>query len=289
MLYNEINSSPAKVTFKGRCKQTVLYVGIHRYDLSMLDLVTINVQSLHNLQHKNILKFIEWCQSPQHVWMVTELVDGGTLTEVLDSDGPMVPETACTFLSDIAAGLRYIHSQDIIFCDLIPSKILLDCHGVLKISDFSLCQKISAKEQRWQISDIKQSIDLMVQEFSSLKENGNNEEEDATLLARNISLESLPSPFYKSPEVLEHCDITCSSDMWSLGCILFELITGHCPFYGNMDKQLFTAVVELNLDDRRVTNNERVQDIIDGLLQVNCKNRFDWSNVSLQNTELESV
>ena len=281
MLYNEIYTSPAKVTYKARYKQTILYFGIQRYDLSMLDLVTNNVQSLHSLQHKNVIQFIEWCQSPQHVWMVTELVDGGTLAKVIDSDGHMAPETACLFLSDIAAGLQYIHSQKIIFCDLIPSKILLDCHGNLKISDFSLCQRVTANKKRWKTSDIKQSLQLIIREINDIKENG---DEEVTMLARHVSLETLPSPFYKSPEVMNDCDMNYSSDMWSLGCILHELLTGQCPFYGTIDKQLSSAVVKLDVRNILVVSDDYqyVQNIVSGLLQKDSKKRLNWSNADLQ-------
>ena len=289
ILYGEVNSSPARVLFKARLKQSVLYVGVHCYDAALLDYVTANVQSLHNLKHQNVVQFIDWYQSPQHIWVVTELLNGGTLAGIMDLDGPMAGETACEFISDIAAGLRYVHLQGIVLCDLIPSKVLVDCHGILKISDFSFSQRLDG-QKRWSIDDVKRSFDVMFKAFADSRANNDKGEELEEVrgfypVARNMSLATLPSPFYKAPEVIQKANFSFASDLWSLGCILYELITGKCPFPGEINKELSVAVVTLDegSNSERVTDDERVQSIVSGLLQQKEEKRLNWESTELQN------
>lgn len=78
---------------------------------------------MHSLDHSNVLQFTEWYETSQHIWVITELAVGGTLADLLKQDG-YIPDTHLEeFVRDIVAGLNYIHSQGILYCDLQPGKV----------------------------------------------------------------------------------------------------------------------------------------------------------------------
>lgn len=81
------------------------------------------VRIMHSLDNKNVLKFIEWYEAPQHIWVITELTVGGSLRDMLEQDGFIPLSELPNFLKDITTGLSYIHSKGIIYCDLQPSKV----------------------------------------------------------------------------------------------------------------------------------------------------------------------
>ena len=78
---------------------------------------------MHSLDHDNVLKFLEWYETPKHIWVITELATGGSLADILEQDGCIPPPNLNNFVSDVAKGLHYLHSRNIIYCDLQPKKV----------------------------------------------------------------------------------------------------------------------------------------------------------------------
>lgn len=281
ILYEEIHTSSSKVIFKGRRRQSVLYVNIHRFDTALKDYATVNVHSLHSLKHRNVLQFLEWYQSSKHVWVVTELADGGTLSDIMDQDGPLSGGTACSIIKDLAAGLHYVHSQGIVVCDLVPSKILIDCNGDLKISDFTLCWNPGTGIARWSLENIKKSFEVMEHKISEIKQ-GSEDDNDVVICPHHLGLRGLPSPFYMAPEVARDVSFSVQSDLWSMGCILMELITGLSPYYGEMAEYEHITAAASQLDVANVTDDQHAKDLLSGLLNDNTENRLTWNSVQLQ-------
>ena len=270
LLYGEILSTVAMTMFKGRQKNTISFVGIHRYEISLEDYVAINVRTLHMLKHDNVLEFFEWYKSPQHVWIVTELASGGTLGDIMDVDGPMPVDKACTFIADIASGLKYVHSQGIVHCDLTPSKLLLDSYGTLKVSDFSLAQLPNKK--RWDKDTVNKSLQLC---YDQLTEGGSKQCDvsELVLIARKICLVTLPCPFYLSPEALNMADFTISSDLWSFGCIINELLTGFVPFVGKNPQELSYSIMHGFPFQIDKIQDEDLRSLVIGLLEKDTSKR----------------
>ena len=77
---------------------------------------------MHSLDHNNVLKFLEWYETPKHIWVVTELATGGSLADVIEQDGHIPLPHWSDFITDIANGLHYLHSRNILYCDLQPRK-----------------------------------------------------------------------------------------------------------------------------------------------------------------------
>ena len=85
--------------------------------------IFLQVRISHPLDNKNVLKFCEWYETPEHIWVITELAVGGSLKDILEQDGFISTSELPSFIKDIAAGLNYIHSRGVIYCDLQPSKV----------------------------------------------------------------------------------------------------------------------------------------------------------------------
>ena len=79
---------------------------------------------MHSLDQNNILKFLEWYETPKHIWVITELATGGSLADIIEQDGHIPLPHLKDFINDIANGLHYLHSRSILYCDLQPKKVL---------------------------------------------------------------------------------------------------------------------------------------------------------------------
>jgi len=105
-------------------------------------------------------------------------------------------------------GLGFLHSNEIIYCDLWPSTILLNEYSKLKLSDFGFSRK---------------TTDYMNLTWDSTGKQG--------------------SPYYMAPEVfLDGGIYSFASDLWSFGCMLYEFIAGRPPFFSNSLKELIRMI-----------------------------------------------
>lgn len=78
----------------------------------------------HDIEHENVVKFYEWYETSNHLWMVVELCNGGSLETLISQDSNL-PESAVRSLGvQLVTGLHYIHSHSILFHDLCPSKVI---------------------------------------------------------------------------------------------------------------------------------------------------------------------
>ena len=87
---------------------------------------------MHGLNHRHVLMFHKWYETPKHIWVITELTNGGTLADILEQDGHIPFPQVTDFVRDIASGLSYVHSRQIVYCDLQPYKVCL-CSRVIYI------------------------------------------------------------------------------------------------------------------------------------------------------------
>ena len=64
--------------------------------------------------------FHEWYEMPKHIWVITELANGGMLADILEQDSCLPFSQVVDFMKDIASGLSYVYSRQIVYCDLQP-------------------------------------------------------------------------------------------------------------------------------------------------------------------------
>nr|XP_056713038.1 LOW QUALITY PROTEIN: serine/threonine-protein kinase ULK4 [Euleptes europaea] len=221
ILYEEIGRGSKTVVYKGRRKGTINFVAILCTDKSKRAEITNWVRLTHEIRHKNIVTFYEWYETSNHLWLVVELCTGGSLEMVIAQDKHLPEDVVQEFGIDLVTGLRHIHDLGIIFCNLTPGKILLEGPGSLKFSNFCLA-KVEGEN---------------LEEFFALvgtEEGGGDSGENTG--QRNQKNKLKDSPAYIAPEVITGADFSIASDLWSLGCLLYEMFSGKPPSLGNLTK-----------------------------------------------------
>lgn len=276
LLYGSLPSSSASSLFKGRKKGSIAYVGVHKYLKECRVLVSQAVQIHHQFDHHNVLKFLEWYETRQHIWVVTELTSGGTLSDVMDLDGPIPPEKISPFLNDLAGGLNYVHSKGIVLCNLQPSYVYLDTTGSLKLGEFIHAQRVN--EEKWTVGTLNQSLN----EYFSVVEK-DRKVLDVHELAATAKHGCLPFhslfPFYLSPEVFQSACFSFSSDLWALGCLLLEMIEGASPFVATSLKELKHVVFQHDPLHGKLVEEEEVWAVVEGLTVKDVNERWGWERL----------
>ena len=97
----------------------------------------------HTLKNRHILKFANWYETRNHLWIIFEYCAGGDLFQLIEQDKKLSEETIQKFGRDLAQGLYYLHSNSIIYADLKPSNVLMNEYNTLKLCDFGLSKKLS--------------------------------------------------------------------------------------------------------------------------------------------------
>jgi BR serine/threonine kinase len=141
--------------------------------------------------HPHLLKLIDVCESPHHLYIVLEYAEHGELFDLLASVKSLEIELAMKLFREIVYGLEFLHAHAICHRDLKPENILLNQFNDIKIGDFGFA--------RW--------------------------------MRRNIAETSCGSPHYAAPEVVRGVPYDGrAADIWSCGVILFALLVGKLPF-----------------------------------------------------------
>jgi hypothetical protein len=172
--------------------------GMQKTPEDFYKVVHLEVDILKAMQHPNIVRYfgMRYSRRRREGYLILELVSGGNLTTMLQKHSPdgMSFERLIPLLRGIVRGLGYLHAHNIIHRDIKPQNILIADDLVPRITDFGLSTKII----------------------------------DSQLMRKTF----VGTPWYCAPEVIRSQPYTNKCDIWSLGCVIFELVTGKCPFYG---------------------------------------------------------
>ena len=118
-------------------------------------------------------------------------------------------------------------------------QVMLDSCQCLKLSDFSLARQVEEEEEsthHQNKEDIMQATRAVFQQYCTMSA-GRTEHclaDHTPELASTSAAVGAPSPFYAAPEIFSSGQFTRASDLWSLGCLLFEMCTGRCGRWENM-------------------------------------------------------
>ena len=167
--------------------------------------------------------------------MVIDFCPGGELFYHLRRLGRMTEEQARFYISEILLGLEYLHCKGIIYRDLKPENIILDVDGHVKITDFGLSKQ-----------NLKQ---------------------------RDRTFSFCGSPEYMSPEMLIEKGHGKEVDFYSLGALLYEMLTGLPPYY-NIDKSVMYKNILQNQLEVPSYFSRAAKDLILSLLVKNPENRL---------------
>jgi Tol biopolymer transport system component len=180
-------------------------------------------QLLATLNHSNIAAIYGLEESNGAQALVLELVDGSTLADRI-ARGPISLKESLTIARQIAEALEAAHEKGIIHRDLKPANIKIARSGVVKVLDFGLAKIWDGAPQ----SDLSASPRLTATD----------------ILGRTI----LGTPAYMSPEQARGQSLDRRTDIWSFGCVLYEMLTGRAPFAGDTISDTLAAILEREPD-----------------------------------------
>lgn len=123
ILYDEIYKTENITIYKGRRKGSINFVSIHCIEKILRPEITNLVRLTYEINHKNVVKFYEWYETSNHLWLVVELCTAGPLELILEQDNCFPESSIKQFGIDLCEGLFYVHSLGMLFCDLEPRKV----------------------------------------------------------------------------------------------------------------------------------------------------------------------
>ncbi|EEY20645.1 protein kinase byr2 [Verticillium alfalfae VaMs.102] len=167
---------------------------------SMIEALKREISLLRDLRHPNIVQYLGCSSSSEFLNIFLEYVPGGSVQTMLNSYGALPEPLVRSFVRQILTGLSYLHNRDIIHRDIKGANILVDNKGTIKISDFGISKKLEA---------------------SNILSGANNNKHRPSLQG---------SVFWMAPEVVKQTSYTRKADIWSLGCLVVEMMTGSHPF-----------------------------------------------------------
>lgn len=141
-IYEEIGKGKYSTVYKGRKKKSIEYVAIKSLEKSRRKKILNEVRIFHNISHPNILRFYNWYETKNHLWVIFEYCAGGDLFRLIEQDKSLAEPSVKSFGKDLVHALLHLHAHGVLFCDLKPSNVLIDEYGTLKLCDFGLARKL---------------------------------------------------------------------------------------------------------------------------------------------------
>ncbi|XP_046332678.1 hormonally up-regulated neu tumor-associated kinase homolog [Haliotis rufescens] len=158
------------------------------------------VDSLRCLRHPNVVVLYETMETTRHMYLVLELVDGPTLAKVLRHRGPLCDDDARTTMTQLASAVTHLHHNDVVHRDIKPANILVRKENMhITLIDFGLSTRFRVESP----------------------------------LTRQCG-----TPVYTAPEVYSGARYGPPVDVWSLGVMLFEMLTGKPPFVSDRPRSM---------------------------------------------------
>ncbi|XP_051907196.1 serine/threonine-protein kinase ULK1 isoform X1 [Hippocampus zosterae] len=241
------------VVFKGRNREKhdweVAVKCINKKNLAKSQtLLGKEIKILKELKHENIVALLDFQETASSVYLVMEYCNGGDLADYLHTKGTLSEDTIRVFLQQIAGAMRVLQAKGIIHRDLKPQNILLSYPPGRKSHSTNTCIKIA--------------------DFGFARYLQNN------MMAATLC----GSPMYMAPEVIMSQNYDAKADLWSIGTIVFQCLTGKAPFQASSPQDLrmfYEKNKNLSPNIPRETSSH-LRHLLRGLLQRNNKDRMDF-------------
>ncbi|XP_015667830.1 serine/threonine-protein kinase 33 isoform X1 [Protobothrops mucrosquamatus] len=172
------------------------------------------VSILKRVNHEHIIHLEEVFETPKRVYLVMELCEDGELKEILQRKGQFTENETRHIIQSLASAIAYLHKKDIVHRDLKLENILVKSSDIdeqnemklnIKVTDFGLAvQKTGGSESRFQ--------------------------------------STCGTPIYMAPEVISAHDYSQQCDVWSIGVIMYMLLSGEPPFMASSEEKLFEVI-----------------------------------------------
>ena len=207
------------------------------------------VKLLQSVDHPNIVKYLDSFISDNELYIAIEWADKGDLKRFIKKylqEGDKIDEIKIIeYTRQLGSALLHMHEKRIIHRDLKPANILIFSDGLLKLGDLGLGRYMS----------------------------------DETFKA----FSKVGTPLYMSPEVIRNDGYDFKSDVWSLGCVIYELVTFKSPFRTDEKISLYDLFTKINKGDYPRIMDEKygtfIKDLIEKMLKVNPEERISLEEV----------
>jgi serine/threonine-protein kinase len=199
-------------------------------------------QSAAKLSHPNIVNVYDFGSEDHSYYIVMELVDGATLGEIMRDERVLPEPVAVDYAIQIASGLAYAHRQGLLHRDVKPANILVTKDDVVKLSDFGIARAVS----------------------------------EHTLGVTQPGM-VMGSVAYISPEQAQGHELDERSDLYSVGVVLYQMLTGALPFSGETPVAVALKHVSQDapsIDPAATGVSPAIASIVEKLLRKNPEERF---------------
>jgi len=245
--YEAIGKGKFSTVYKARRKRSIQYYAMKSVEKSQRARIMHEVQVMRALSHENILKFVSCYQTSAHFWLILEYCVGGDLLTLLSQDVKLPESSIMIFARDMFVAAREIHGAGFIHCDLKPSNMLLDEEGRVKVCGLGLSQKISAI---------------------------------TTYSGTPTQLSSRGTPCYMAPEMFTPEGVhSYATDLWALGCVLYECATGRPPFTSSSLTSLIEQILGQEPAPLPPSCSSSFRNLVFGLLVKRPHTRLTWDQV----------
>ena len=202
-------------------------------------------KAVERLRHENILEIFDYSgQEASDCYIVTEFVEGETLSALLKRHGRLPSEVVAQIGIRIARALSFAHHEGILHRDLKTDNIMVRVDGTLKLMDFGIARFL--------------------------------DESQVTMTGALVG-----SPAFMSPEQAREGPLDQRSDLFSFGTVLYYLVSGHMPFAGSNPSVILKNVIEgnrVNVAELAPSMSASIADIVERLLSLSPEDRFNTAD-----------
>ena len=201
------------------------------------------VALISNAQHNNVVRIYDHGVTEKYAFLAMEYLPNGTLADVIAKG--LTPRQALSILAQLAGGLSVMHARGIIHRDLKPANIMVREDGTMAIADFGIAKKL-----------------------------------DAAAAGQTRHGELIGTPYYIAPELVENKPASERSDIYSLGIIYYEMLTGQKPFDSTGIAELIGQHLKAPIP-RLPDKLAEYQPLVDGMMAKNPDQRFQTADAVL--------
>ncbi len=168
-------------------------------DYKFLSTLRQEAQLAADMEHPNLVPVHDFGELQDIIYIAHKFMLGGSLQDLLSSKGSLDEQTALTIFDQVGQGLDYAHSNGLLHLDINPKKILFDSDGVARLVGTGFSETLATTDTNTQ----------------------------------NEQVQPGSSPAYMAPEVWFGAEVSSAADIYSMGCVLYEMLTGEPLFASN--------------------------------------------------------
>ena len=244
------NSDKSIVIYRTRKKQTIKYIAVKIYSKSRQPFYDHEYSFLKNIHHPSIINVTGAAEDKNYFYMEMEYCPSGDLSHCLwpNKGANYFEKIIKTVSVQLLLGLKTLHQNGIIHCNLKPSNIIIDEFGNVKICDF------------------KKALNTNTMTMQEIKKN-----------------KTAMTPCYTAPELFNENGIyTFKTDLWALGCIMYEMAIGQVPFFEERVNKLIMKILkeEINFNKKQFNQySMEFMDVLRKLLEKDPDKRPCWGEI----------